>query len=288
MLSFRKIASLSLGVLYLSGCVVSNNHAYYTGEVDSCGFSLDARTHKPVKWDTKDFPINFYIHESVPEEAQENFVASIDHWNESWRLYSEQNNLEYKPLFALVANGSLFTGEVDNDSYNMLFFADDFSGFGEKTVQAVTKIFSKQRRIRDTDIIVNNSDFSYFYDTSYNQSVVSYKSQREAYRSMASTRLPTFVEKIKNSLLAAVNFFLDFFRPKKERELAGVQRARVPKRHVDFPSLMIHELGHVPGLAHATGHSHRSVMEAKLPYGVARRSIGSYDLDNLYCGYLRK
>ena len=80
---------------------------------------------------------------------------------------------------------------------------------------------------------------------------------------------------------------------------------------MDFASLMIHELGHVPGMAHfdlsdrmrlasqqnssnlASKRENsrfrkeiHSVMEPKLAEGSARRDIAEHDLDNLLCAYL--
>ena len=286
MKAFLKITIFTCISMSLGGCTFQGNN-FYTGPSDPCGFSIDPRSNGPVKWDEDAFPIPFYIHESVPEEAQENFISAIAQWNGSWKNYLTQQGLEYKPLFSIVGNGSLFSGEIENDSYNMVFFTHDFSEFGTKSTQAITKIYSINRKIKDTDIVVNNQHFDYFFDSSYDDSVLALKKKQTAERMLASLKVPTFWEDIKIKLNSAIQFLLNFFvKQDHARRLANIRRARVPRGQIDFPSLMIHELGHVPGLAHADHeHSKSSVMAPKLPYGISRRYISSYDLNNLTCGY---
>ncbi len=52
---------------------------------------------------------------------------------------------------------------------------------------------------------------------------------------------------------------------------------------VDFESLLIHELGHLLGLAH--DNQNGSVMNERLASGVLRRDIGSGDLSSVKCEY---
>lgn len=52
---------------------------------------------------------------------------------------------------------------------------------------------------------------------------------------------------------------------------------------VDFKSLLIHELGHVLGLAHNP--TAQSVMNVSLNNGVDRRALGKIDLESIKCEY---
>jgi predicted Zn-dependent protease len=52
---------------------------------------------------------------------------------------------------------------------------------------------------------------------------------------------------------------------------------------VDLQSLVLHELGHVLGLAHNTMTD--SVMQASLASGQIRETPGTTDINDLKCGY---
>ncbi|MCB0391615.1 MAG: matrixin family metalloprotease [Bdellovibrionales bacterium] len=54
--------------------------------------------------------------------------------------------------------------------------------------------------------------------------------------------------------------------------------------HIDFKSLLIHELGHVIGLAHVEP-TNKSVMHAYLANGVERRKLTEVDESSLKCEY---
>ena len=53
--------------------------------------------------------------------------------------------------------------------------------------------------------------------------------------------------------------------------------------NVDLDSLVLHELGHILGLAHTTAVG--SAMHATLDEGQVRRKLGTVDLSDLKCEY---
>lgn len=300
---FCQIIFFFLFVVLLSSCIIDESGDYlYQRDKDQCGFLVDPRTGQGIRWKLEDLPVSFYIHESVPEEARQNFMSAVEHWNQEWEEYTRsQGEVSASVLFAVMGNGSVFEGHVKNDSYNMLFFTNKIKPYGMKdTTQAITKTYSLRRKIRDTDIIVNTESFQYYYDTAYNEAILALKHERQSLRKLASSQAPSLWQTIKSYLRDMLTFFHKLFVKKKYRDIAGLGSKRIPRDLVDFPSLMIHELGHVPGLSHVEGQSTASashsrnprgrkttysVMNPKLAYGEVRRNIGQYDLKNMFCGY---
>ena len=67
-----------------------------------------------------------------------------------------------------------------------------------------------------------------------------------------------------------------------ERDLEAQDQSEYDVK-VHFESLMVHELGHVLGLAHNSQEG--SVMQTELASGVERQSLGKVDADSVSCEY---
>lgn len=299
MKSLFKIGILVLFSHTFSGCIVQNVGPLYLGQKDDCGFAVSQLTGEGLRWEKSKFPIPFYIHRSVPDEAHRNFIAAVEHWNIAWEDYLYSEGLEPFPLFTVVNRNMKHSGSPRKDYYNMIFFVyDNFTNYENSSVQAFTSINSnRSAEINDTDIVVNNDNFKYFYDDKYNKEVLLSKKEIKKYRSLASSRSENFWQGLKQQIKSWFQFLIKPFQKAKPKRHIATPSPRVPRGYVDFASLMIHELGHVPGLAHfdgdhssasKRGHSRDSfvsVMEPKLVHGRARRAIKDYDLNNLFCGY---
>ena len=260
-------------------------------ELNECYFNRDLRTGKAVKWTEDSFPISFYIHESVPDEAYFNFVAAVDHWNIRWAEYVEERGGEAGPLVEIVGKGERFaaSGSLLRDDYNMLVFVESSKigkimgeqSFAVDEIQAVT--YSQKSRnffgnvsLKSADILVNKTSFRYYYDEEYNKDILAWKKSLDPKRRIAFTKIPSRTALIKNRIL---NFFLkllDFFKAEKQRGLARLRKS-IPENMVDFPSLMAHEIGHAEALGHVDQDKYPKSAALRSPHRMPMRQLASLD-----------
>lgn len=284
------------GFLILTSCLVEDRGRRDSlDELNECYFKRDSRTGKPLKWNKDKFPISFYIHTSVPDEAYFNFVAAADHWNIRWMEYMEERGEEAGPLVEVVGQGEKFSasGNPIKDDYNMLIFSESSvigSIMGQQSflideIQAVT--YSQKTRsflgnisLKSADIIVNKTSFEYYYDDEYNEYITAWKASRDPKRRIAFTKIPSRTAFIKNQILRIFFRFLDFFKPKQQRTLARFKKT-IPDNMVDFPSLGSHEIGHaVANLGHVDEDEYKSRGLALVsPYRRFHRHLASLDED---------
>ena len=311
---FFKVLVLSL--FFSTGCVIDTSRLFsspgpYQGIQDSCGFSVDEHSGKGVRWKKSKFPVIFKIHTEVPIKAEKNFISAVEHWNLAWTHYLEDKGLEPFDLYYVDRRG-VYEGNAGPDGNNLfLFVHDNFSKYENPTsVQAITslRVNKFSSNIEDTDILVNRENFEFFYDSSYDKEIELAHKDFQQKRFLASLRTPGPFVQMMNKIKSFFSFFLKPFKKAKPVRQIADYRVRVPRNLVDFPSLMIHELGHVPGRGHfnddeyhthfasreqreskkkrvKSKNSHLSVMEPRLLRGNARRDITEYDLENLFCAY---
>ena len=297
--------TLSLNCLFFlsffAGCVFESSMMQtpaFIGSQDDCGFAVNHFSGEGLRWDKSKFPVVFRIHETVPLEAEKNFISSVDHWNLMWRDFLDQKGLKPFELFYVDKSG-IYEGHIRSDGNNLILFVNDnFSRYDSPRSQAITALSSKGASILDADIVVNAQTFKFHYDSQYNQTVLAANEFEGRY--LASLKTPGLWFQITKKLKLFFQFLLKAFtKTTSVRKIADF-RPEVPKDKVDFPSLMIHELGHVPGRAHFEGNSSNrplrsrsgsakekaySVMEPTLSKGRARRKIPQSDLENLFCAY---
>lgn len=301
-----------IGLLLASCAIYSSSPGMYMGsERDDCGLAVSHTIGKSVRWEKDDFPLKFYIHESVPVPAHKNFVAAVENWNIAWESYLEEQNLDPFPLFHIPNPQAQYSGTPDNDSYNMLFFVDNYEKYMHEDAQAITSLFNDMDgELKDADIIINNALYEYFYDENYNRDVFAFRERQEsAQRGLAGSSLPGFFARLFIKIQTWLNIF------KKQKPLRKIARSplKPPADKVDFPSLIIHEVKHVVSGQHCetrgrsgrcfpsdatfkqdmaesswnnTGGDYYSVMEPKLMRGRVRRDITRHDLEKLFCGYI--
>ena len=307
MKSLFKTGVMGLFLSILPACIIQEQ-GVYLGQTDTCNCVVAPISGKGARWSKTDFPLTFYIHSSVPLPARKNFISAIGHWNMAWEDYLNDQGLDPFSLFAVADKRMKYSGSPGRDSYNLLIFiTENYSNYVKKTdedtvTQAITSTSADPYtgKITDTDIIVNAEEVPFFYDASYDNEIVVSQRERPSGRFLASSFSATggFWFSLKQSLKRWFRFLVQPFQKKKPKRQIASPSKRVPRNKTDFPSLMVHELGHVPCLGHhedepsrlkGRGQRHKkriySIMRPKLLFGQSRRAIGKHDLDNLFCAY---
>lgn len=261
-------------ILFLcTSCGLSN---FQGAGQNKCNFRVDRGF--VVRWG--ELPVPIYIDESVPSITRKNFIYAVDMWNESWNYYTRKGN-----LFELIGEVSVDTipGKEDSgDGINILFLDKEHNILLTKQ-QGSTHIRNYfGGSIIEGDIVVNNVDYQYFYETeSFDYFVYTKVPKLSTSRSFASSSPQSFW----NKFLYAFQSFLDFisFWKKKKMRAPTATIPKISKRQVDFISLSLHELGHLAGMVHIENQD--GIMNSGLRKGQIRRDIKNIELASLACGY---
>ena len=312
-----------LSSLFTSSCIFESSFMMqpgpFRGTQDSCGFTVDEYSGQGLRWEKSNFPVIFKIHANVPPKARKNFISAVDYWNLAWYDFLESKGLAPFDLFYVDLRG-VYEGDTGSDGSNLfLFVNENFSRYENNSSQAITALRSERMTssIIDTDILVNNENFKFYYDSTYNTKIELAKQNFKKKRHLASLKNPGRFFQIMEKLKTFFSIFLKPFKKSKQIRQIADYRPDIPKNKVDFPSLIVHELGHVPGRGHfdsseshvhssrysrnnlksrngqneatlksrAYNRKHTSVMEPFLQQGRDRREITNYDLEKLFCAY---
>ena len=258
-------------------CVSCGYTALEGGSQNECNFRLDRGF--VVKW--KEFPIPVYIHESVPEISRDNFIYAMDMWNESWNYRTGKGQVF--ELIGEVQMDRIPNKEGSEDGINIVFL-DNRHNILKSFQQGSTYLRNYfGGSIYEVDIVVNNIDYTYYYERkSFDYSVYTKVPELSSGRSLASTSPESFWRQFLYAFQSFLNF-LTFW--KKDVSRIPARNTQISKKEVDFISLLLHELGHSIALVHI---DHKpSIMNSKLRKGQIRRDIGEMELGSLTCGYGR-
>jgi len=267
-----------------SGCVFDSSFLSHPGpylkEQDACGFAVDEYSGEGLRWKKTKFPIVFKVHANVPDRARDNFVSAVSHWNLAWYDFLEEEGIDQTfDLFDIDRSG-VYEGDAVADGSNLFMFVPkDFSRYEDERAQAITALWSNRRNfsIIDTDILVNDEAFDFHYDASYNRSIDLAMQKFEKKRHLASLRSPGRFAQIREKIKSFFSLFLHLFRKEKPMRQIANYRVSVPAGKVDFPSLMVHELGHVPGRGHFRESEFHAYSRSRNPSSHDYHSPSSHD-----------
>ena len=248
-----------------------------TGDVTPCYFRVDRGF--VVRW--RELPIPLYIHESTPKLARQNYIYAVDMLNEAWNYYSGKGR-----IFELI--GDVPTTEdnpVKTEDGINIFFLDKKHKLLHNEQQGTTRIRNYfLGEIYETDVIINNIHFKYFYEKEpIDYSLYTKVPELSSQRSFASTSPQSFWK----GFLYAFESFLNFlaFWNKKNRERGpSSSPLKIPAIAVDAISLNLHELLHVTGLTHDDS-DENNIMYSALARGQVRRNIMEKELSRISCHY---
>lgn len=117
-----------------------------------CGFVQNVYGER-VAW-KKGLPITLYIHESVPQTA----YTAIENAVKDWEVAMG------RPMFRVGGYGIKSSATPQQDGVNMIYWMPTWE-VEKASEQARTSVYWISNEIKETDIRVNATNFSFFTDT---------------------------------------------------------------------------------------------------------------------------
>jgi hypothetical protein len=154
----RYPSSFALGfllVLISSGCSKPPFSLVFTQDYKrelDCGFVQNVYGER-ISW-KNNTPISFHIHESLPSRYHNSIEAAMEKWNQ----------VTGRPLFKLLSKN--YAGDVKprQDGVNVIYWMTTWES-NKKLEQGRTSIYWVGNQIREADIRINASNFSFYLDT---------------------------------------------------------------------------------------------------------------------------
>jgi hypothetical protein len=219
----------------------------------SCSFVQNVDLQR-VSWQ-KNLPVKLYVHHSVPPQFYGAIERAIQVWNR--RLGVEALRIQ--------GWGISNYDQPQHDGMSVIYWLHDWDA-DKPTEQARTTIYWTGNQIYEADMRINAKNFQFYPG----DEVSPFYSRVPL---VPSNHQPLPSAPLENTAASSV---IASMRPLS-------LPPPVPFSGVDFESLVLHELGHVLGLAHTA--TIGSVMVPSLASGLVRRTPSETDIQALKCEY---
>ncbi len=117
-----------------------------------CGFVQNVYGER-ISW-KGNIPIQMHLHESVPAQYASAIVSAAESWNRS----AGRKLIEVNTDQRIVGDAS-----VQKDNLNVIYFYKDWES-DKSNEQARTSVYWVGDQIKETDIKINNRDFTFYWN----------------------------------------------------------------------------------------------------------------------------
>lgn len=122
---------------------------------EDCGYVQNSSGQR-VSWKGR-LPVNFYLHESVPPRFYPAITAAMSQWESA----------AGRKLFRIVGTSYRDSDAPRIDNVNVIYWRSTWEK-DRKSEQARTSVHYEGNELRESDIIINAQNFSYYIDSPQN------------------------------------------------------------------------------------------------------------------------